>query len=511
MNSISLGTLISLILGALTWLATDDPGVRTAAWALGIVLLGVQLAFRSGHSFDIFSPGFFVGITFAVAYGVAACLPLLRDSADSQSGAAFSALDRYPEASAVALFTLLGFVAGYNQLWRWLHARGASFLRFRAIASSEWRAALVMTAIGYAALLAAVGQNLFFHGAVEDRDPLIIGVVGFGFQFVYVALALAVAKAIEIGSREWQLLAVLSFVAVVGSGIASGSKGAALIGIVVVVLAWNYCRRRIMPVRAVVMTLLLCVVLAVLFPANMLYRAAMQETLQSDLPAHTAAARASQEAIYAFTEIGAPAFMKLGYDYLFSRLSNVDVVANVLKRQEEGMELAWGETYARIVPAFVPRFIWPDKPSISLSNELAVVLGYSGAEIQELGEAASLTAVGITMVGELVYNFPLAIAPIAAVILGLLFRWMYETFLVGLGYLRSAAVAVYSSWWYGVVFASFESNFAGYFSGTVKVTIATLLLFWLLRIRAAKPQRSMDVSGSIQGKGSPPDTSAAIP
>jgi hypothetical protein len=156
-----------------------------------------------------------------------------------------------------------------------------------------------------------------------------------------------------------------------------------------------------------------------------------------------------------------------------------------------------------VVPAFVPRLLWPDKPAISLSTEFAVKLGYSTPDVIVLGNEVSFTAIGITHVGELVYNFPFVLIPLAAALLGLLFRWAYETFLEGFRTSPALAVAVYASWWYGFVFPSFESNFATYFAGTVKATIGALVLFWFVdRMRTSRVAPAAP-SGTAVGAAGP--------
>jgi len=506
-SELSITAVLSAVIAALVWVAADDPLIRTIAMAVAIVVLGLVLAFRHGRTFDMFSPAFFVGVTFVVSYGIAAVLPFFTDIAQTHTGSAYTGLEFYPQAAAAALMALVSFVLGYEALWRLCRARGAGFLRFRLGEATQWRTTLAMTAIGYTALVLAVMRNLFFQGTVQERDPLAIGVIGFGIQFMYLALAIATAHALEARSRHWQLLAVASFTAVVAIGFSSGSKSAALIGFVFLVLTWNYVRHGINRMRSVLLALGLSGVLLVLFPANLMYRTAVSEALLQDLSPRAATIYSLESTATAIGDLGTASFLELGYGYLGSRIANVDVVATVLKRQREGMEYGWGETYARVLPAFVPRLLWPNKPAISLSNEFAVTLGYSTPDVIMLGEEASFTAIGITLVGELVYNFPFVLIPLAAALLGLLFRWVYETFLEGFRASPALAVAVYALWWYGFVLPSFESNFATYFSGTVKATIGALLLFWfvdLVRARRAAPA----IRGGTAIGGAGPDSGA---
>jgi hypothetical protein len=70
----------------------------------------------------------------------------------------------------------------------------------------------------------------------------------------------------------------------------------------------------------------------------------------------------------------------------------------------------YGETMAYVSYAFIPRLLWPDKPSLSKSSWFTVYLGFSPRE------AEATTATGITATGELYWNFG-----IIGVVSGMLF------------------------------------------------------------------------------------------
>jgi hypothetical protein len=70
----------------------------------------------------------------------------------------------------------------------------------------------------------------------------------------------------------------------------------------------------------------------------------------------------------------------------------------------------YGEMMAYVSYAFIPRLLWPDKPSLSKSSWFTVYLGFSPRE------AEATTATGITATGELYWNFG-----IIGVVSGMLF------------------------------------------------------------------------------------------
>ncbi len=72
--------------------------------------------------------------------------------------------------------------------------------------------------------------------------------------------------------------------------------------------------------------------------------------------------------------------------------------------------LRYGETMAYASYAFIPRLLWPDKPSVSKGSWFTVYLGFSPRE------AEATTSTGITATGELYWNFG-----IVGVVLGMFF------------------------------------------------------------------------------------------
>jgi hypothetical protein len=146
----------------------------------------------------------------------------------------------------------------------------------------------------------------------------------------------------------------------------------------------------------------------------------------------------------------------------------VAVVANILRYQDSGGSAHWGESYLRIIYALVPRPLWMDKPSLTIGQEFAVELGYSEPEIVRLGRAVAVSSVGITMVGELVYNFGPFLAPLGMVLIGFGYRRMYEMLREPLAERRAGAIALYAFLWYAVVYTAHETNLAAVVAGAAK-------------------------------------------
>jgi hypothetical protein len=467
-----------------------------AAWCFCglLVLVGVDFAFRKRDGFDLFSPHFFIGMSLSLFYGVMGMIPLLREEFGPYSALIEENIVLIPQAAEVSFYCLIAFIVGYRYVWRGMHLRPGGFLTRtvdEATLRMLWACCFVL---GAAALGIGIASNVFFQ-ASEPFSPLLQTIVGNMFQGFAVAVVLSVFQALRLRSKFWRIAAAVSIAVFLGFGIPSGSKTLAVIGVILTLLAWNYARARISRRATVAYLVAGAVAVAVLFPVSVVYRESLQASGAMDQQSVANAASAIEMMVDEVRSLSADSFLALSVDYLSARLSNVGVVAMVLRHFENGGELLWGKTYGRFFYAFIPRFIWPDKPAISTSREVAVVLGYGDAEEFQLGEPISSTSIGITLVGELLLNFPAWLAPVGMVFIGFLYRWMYETFLAGLRTSPALAVSVYGVWWYVVLYTGYESNLAAVLSGAVKITVALLILVWLLEVfrRALAPTVSAGV------------------
>jgi hypothetical protein len=295
----------------------------------------------------------------------------------------------------------------------------------------------------------------------------------------YVMIGIAIVAALNNRGAFWWWAAATSVGIELFFGIGSGSKGAALMPLILIGLSWNYARPHFSRKQGIVIFLLTALVFAILFPLNSIYRESL-----------IAAGRNEQSAIQSYVvlsdaaaELAATdpkATVALAAQYLASRLSNLQAVANILRHQELGGERHWGASYALFLPSFIPRFLWADKPNVTISQSFGVELGYGEAQFYRKGNLGAQTSVAVTRVGELVYNFPPVLAPFGMILFGMLFRWLYEVMLIGRQVSPELAVGAYAFWWYALLAAGEEGNLASVFSGMIKGTLVMLILFWLL-------------------------------
>ncbi len=92
---------------------------------------------------------------------------------------------------------------------------------------------------------------------------------------------------------------------------------------------------------------------------------------------------------------------------ILNRLSEIDATSFLVKRGEQFGYLN-GEGLDYVPDAFIPRILWPDKPTVVRGHQFSAFLGTQNVSI------------GMTAVGELFWNFALAGVIVGMLILGLL-------------------------------------------------------------------------------------------
>jgi len=178
-----------------------------------------------------------------------------------------------------------------------------------------------------------------------------------------------------------------------------------------------------------------------------------------------------------------------GFETSAGRSANLDLLADVIIRTPREIPYWGGQTYLSLVGAFVPRFVWPDKPTKELGQAFGHRYGYIGA-------ADNNTALNLPILVEFYANFG-----IAGVISGM--------FLVGLIYLildrtvnNPGQDSLHSL--VGVVIlvplANIESDFSLGFGGLLLNGVA----LWLVL-------RTIRRSGMPKSRGRPPLAGALRP
>ena len=462
--------------------------MRVAGSAVGLIICGLMFAFYGDEQFDMFSPAFFWGISFAVFNGVAAIMPFLMPPEAGDFSVAYArGRPYYPLAALVSLCCMLFFFAGYrNKMFAswgkhntWFIGRTGAERNVRLY----WATLLVM---GVSYFLILISGGGFDQVTTEVQSPMFYSAAGFLQSGLTVAVPLAITRALSANSEKfWKIAAIISVGVTLLFGLPSGSKTMALLAFMFIAFAWNYGRHRFSRRQALLSVVLVIIVLIVLMPFNAVYRDVL---LSSKLAGQGLSENFSmmKDAAVELGERDPQKVIDLALSYTSQRLSDISIVAVLLDYQEKHDDLALGGTYFRLFYMFIPRFIWPEKPSVTFGREVAVKLDLGKSEGVVLGVEMSNTSVGLTFVGEAIYNFSIYLAPLFMFAMGAFYRWLYEAIKAHHPNTDAIVVSVACLVWYVLIFSAHESHMAAQLAGVFKFIIFLWLLQCLLKFRKNK-------------------------
>jgi hypothetical protein len=222
--------------------------------------------------------------------------------------------------------------------------------------------------------------------------------------------------------------------------------------------------------------------LAILMPFNAIYRDVLLAGDTTNQGMTENFARMS-EAVVDLGERDPDALFDLAVGYTSQRLSNIAIVSVLLGYQEANNDIRYGGTYLRLFYVLIPRFFWVDKPPLSFGREVTVRLGLGRAEGRELGSEVSNTSVGLTFIGEAIYNFSVYLAPMFMMLMGMFYRWLYEAIKAQEQYSTAVTVSIACFAWYTLVFTAHESHLAALFAGAIKFAVFLWILQRLLKFK----------------------------
>jgi hypothetical protein len=166
-----------------------------------------------------------------------------------------------------------------------------------------------------------------------------------------------------------------------------------------------------------------------------------------------------------------------------NRLSLLAQTANVIDKTPSIVPYQYGRLYSYMVITFIPRFIWPDKPSVNDANQY-YQLAYSLTSEENLGGVS--IAVGVLTEGYM--NFGWFGAMGIMFLLGIFFDFYQRMFLSkGSGILLTSL---------GIIllpqFLAIEAQLAQYLGGIVQqILFALLVMLPALKIRRSSPVASL--------------------
>jgi hypothetical protein len=140
------------------------------------------------------------------------------------------------------------------------------------------------------------------------------------------------------------------------------------------------------------------------------------------------------------------------------------------------LDFEHGRTFLLLPSAFIPRFVWPEKPRISLGRMIR--LEYYGWGEGTRGEHA------VTHIGELYLNFGLPGIAFGMLILGIIYRLTYLYF-IKLRKVTEMSILVYIFTLHGLT--QIEGSIGFVYSNIVFQLILLWLVNWSLSAHGGKP------------------------
>lgn len=150
-----------------------------------------------------------------------------------------------------------------------------------------------------------------------------------------------------------------------------------------------------------------------------------------------------------------------------NRLSLLTQTANVIDQTPEVVPYQYGELYSYMFITLIPRFVWPDKPSVNDANQFYQVA--YGLTREENLEGVSI-GVGVLTEGFISFGWPGALG--IMFLLGVFFDFFQSTFLA-----KASGQLLISL---GIVllpqFLTIESQLAQYLGGIIQQVVFTLII-----------------------------------
>jgi len=164
-------------------------------------------------------------------------------------------------------------------------------------------------------------------------------------------------------------------------------------------------------------------------------------------------------------------FAKFATDSFLSRINQLSVLSAILKNPQP---LQYGKSFKEIILVFSPpRFIWENKP-------LSVNAGSNGFghRIGLLSDDDYITGVGPTIVGDWFMNFGILGIVFGMVLMGMIYRFIYEFLIKSTNYSLSG-IMIYSVIWVNVI-KGMEDWVAPVYAGLIKISAILFIIHFLL-------------------------------
>ena len=320
-----------------------------------------------------------------------------------------SLLDYLTPALLLGTIGYLSFLAGYALMPGVVKPTWVSHLRIRSPL-----AVLLPGAVGFAGFLARIAIERRAQGGATITAGL--SALSHFAPLFFFAWFLAWAMFFSVRERRytWCLVTLIPAVAVILT-LTVGSKLLAITMFGVPMVAYWYDRRRL-PIWT--LFALFAIAVFAIFPIYNTYRFTNRQ-LSVGRRIDTTFTSVRSWDRDDFIDRSALAFL--------GRVATITSTAAVVRDVGRWVDYKYGETlFLAPVSILIPRFIWPDKPNITIGREFGLTFKLVGATDRE-------TQVASSWVGELYWNFHVPGVVIGMLAIGMVYRWLQRKLGIGGG------------------------------------------------------------------------------
>lgn len=445
----------------------------------GILITGFSgfMIFHAERIFDVFSPAVLTNFFFVTANGIGLLLSPL-DGMGPQTNALEAYEVYYPTVGILVFWTAFFFNLTYISLSNWKITapklgREIDFTGIRELKAFWWLFFIFGTS-GH--IIHAQSGALSRRSFYQDESLALQSASGIMVHGVYVALSVAIIMLIQrkFRSTGWTVKLFATLAIIISITITSASKEKMLYPLIIFAITYNYYYKLINMKQFFAGFFLLLLSFSIIFPINYFHRQSLYALDTKYDYGYLNTIVTFGESVETVASLDSTEYFDLSIDYIWGRSNQNPATSAILRYQDNGGDIQYGKTYASVLFGLIPRFLWPDKPTITLGREIALnVFGLSSSRN---------TNIGATIVGEAVYNIGSVLSPFIGIVFGLLFKYIYLIFKFYYEKTPELSTVIYTSVWLGFFLPVQGGDFSGPASGAIKWMVLFAIVLLLFQI-----------------------------
>lgn len=313
---------------------------------------------------------------------------------------------------------------------------------------------------GQATFLLAPSQSLTYLNILQLFENFCI----YGYALYTIRLLTMPYK--RDGLVVWLLMLAIE----IAFGLFSGWKGFIIPLIGIPLLLYHYLRKHL-SIRQILRWAVIVIIalIFVIFPLINSYRSAFHE-MASYTSMHGVLSAWSR-ALSSFQRSQLVSTISDSTRKLMNRFIGLDSFSIIVANPK----YQGGKTLALFFTAFIPRFLWSEKPVLDVGRKFAVEYWNQPINVQN--------SIAPTAIGELYWNFGLIGVLIGMFLLGVIYRIAYLYFIR-----NSTQVSAMEAFLYVFIFLrliNIEGNLATLFAGLLEQFVLLVIIVWIMHVRVS--------------------------